>query len=140
MSTAVLLESLIDDAGLFPPTALDMPAAVQRHRCDQQAGEPMLTHRFLCPASRLEQLQAELVETEHVRLGLITDQGTDGLEAVLEIIETDPRLSLALLELSVAAFDEGGDQLSTALQVLEHVPTAVSTYYEPAAPDRATTG
>ena len=55
-----LLAGLVDDAGLFPPEQLPMAAALARHRADEAAGHPMLTHRFLCPASRLGELRAEL--------------------------------------------------------------------------------
>ena len=46
-----LLSALVDDAGLFPPESLPMAAALARHRADEEAGHPMLSHRFLCPCS-----------------------------------------------------------------------------------------
>ncbi|MEU9831602.1 hypothetical protein AB0D67_08665 [Streptosporangium sp. NPDC048047] len=55
-----LFADLVDDAGLFPPTALPMADALRRHRDDLAAGSPVLTHRFLCPASRLAELRAHL--------------------------------------------------------------------------------
>src|SRR5205085_6885486 len=82
-----LLAALVDDAGLFPPEQLPMAAALARHRADEAAGHPMLSHRFLCPASRLAELRAELARLEEgdgrapLRLGLILDTGLDGLAA-----------------------------------------------------------
>ncbi|NYF43075.1 hypothetical protein [Streptosporangium sandarakinum] len=60
LGTMSLFEALVDDAGLFPPTALPMADALRRHRDDLDAGSPVLTHRFLCPASRLAELRAHL--------------------------------------------------------------------------------
>ncbi|MDR7304361.1 hypothetical protein [Haloactinomyces albus] len=130
MSRGELLEELVDDAGLFPPTALDMPAAIERHRRDQQAGEPMLTHRFLCPAGRIEQMRAQLVDSDHIAVGLITDHGAEGLDEVLAVIEADPRLSLALLEIPLAKF---GSSATAALRALDDVPTSVPAFLEPSA-------
>ena len=48
-----LLEGLVDDAGLFPPTSLSMAAALRRHR---DVVNPMLTGRFLVPGDRLAEL------------------------------------------------------------------------------------
>jgi len=36
-----------------------MAEALARHRADEAAGYPMLSHRFLCPASRIGELRAE---------------------------------------------------------------------------------
>ncbi len=72
--TIPLMRDLIDDAGLFPPARLPMTAAVERHRADERAGHPMLTHRFLCPASRWDELLAALDPHERaMRVGLILD-------------------------------------------------------------------
>jgi hypothetical protein len=66
-----LFTALVDDAGLFPPTSLPMDAALARHRRDAERAEPMLTQRFLCPASRLDTLRrAEWLPS---RIGLILD-------------------------------------------------------------------
>jgi hypothetical protein len=66
-----LFHGLVDDAGLFPPTSLSMAEALERHRADLAGNNPVLTHRFLCPASRLPELRAHL--TFPIRLGLILD-------------------------------------------------------------------
>jgi hypothetical protein len=66
-----LFHGLVDDAGLFPPTSLPMAEALERHRADLAGNNPVLTHRFLCPASRLAELRAHL--TFPIRLGLILD-------------------------------------------------------------------
>ncbi|MCU1599365.1 MAG: hypothetical protein JWO22_74 [Frankiales bacterium] len=52
-----LLEGLVDDAGLFPPTSLPMADALARHR---SVHHPMLTGRFLVPGDRLAELSDAL--------------------------------------------------------------------------------
>jgi hypothetical protein len=101
--TPELLEDLIDDAGLFPPEQLAMGVALARHRADEAAGYPMLTHRFLCPASRLGELRATLDEDPAggppLRLGVILDTGLDGLAVALAELAAEPRCELVGLEL-----------------------------------------
>ena len=53
-----LLERLVDDAGLFPPTSLDLGDALERH---WSTSNPMLTGRFLVPGDRLGEL-SDLLE------------------------------------------------------------------------------
>ncbi|GAA2782861.1 hypothetical protein [Nonomuraea dietziae] len=66
-----LFSSLVDDAGLFPPTSLHMSEALARHQRDLDAGSPVLTHRFLCPSSRIDALRREPQQPR--RIGLIVD-------------------------------------------------------------------
>ncbi len=66
-----LYTALVDDAGLFPPTSLHMSEALGRHERDQERGTRLPTHRFLCPASRLDALRRESFRPR--RIGLIVD-------------------------------------------------------------------
>ncbi|MEW9553753.1 hypothetical protein [Nonomuraea sp. NPDC050783] len=72
--SATLYAALVDDAGLFPPTSLHMDEALARNRRDLESGDPVLTHRFLCPAGRLERLRDQ--EHRPRRVGLILDAET----------------------------------------------------------------
>ena len=119
-----LLDGLVDDAGLFPPESLAMAAALARHRADEAAGDPMLTHRFLCPASRLAELGAEVAAGTPggaIRLGLILDTGLDGLPAAREQVSGDPRLALELIEVAAPT----GDAVAEAVRCLAGVPEEV---------------
>ncbi|MGI5286007.1 hypothetical protein ACQEVF_22100 [Nonomuraea polychroma] len=71
MGTMILYTALVDDAGLFPPTSLHMDEALARYRRDVERGNPVLTHRFLCPASRLDRLRGK--DYRPRRMGLIVD-------------------------------------------------------------------
>ncbi|TDE36580.1 hypothetical protein E1295_35070 [Nonomuraea mesophila] len=90
MGTMNIYTALIDDAGLFPPTSLHMDEALSRNRRDLESGNPVLTHRFLCPASRLDRLRS--MEFRPQRIGLIAD--TDELPAFddlpVDIVEVRP--------------------------------------------------
>jgi hypothetical protein len=116
-----LLAALVDDAGLFPPESLPMPDALTRHRADEAAGHPMLSGRFLCPASRLGELreQSGLQEwsgepphpadrgvERRLRLSVILDIGLDGLEAATAQVAEEPRLVLEMIEVPAPSEDD----------------------------------
>ena len=128
--TAALLAGLVDDAGLFPPTALDMASAVARHRADRAAGEAMLTHRFLCPASRIGELRENLSDADRIEVGLIADEGVADLARICDTIASDPRMSLALLEIPTAR----AASVTDVLKVLRELPAGVPAFLEPAKP------
>lgn len=52
---AVLLEGLIDYAGLFPPAALGMPDAVARYAAYVAGAQRAMLGRFVVPAARLDE-------------------------------------------------------------------------------------
>jgi hypothetical protein len=132
-----LLAGLVDDAGLFPPEQLAMDAALARHKADEAAGHAMLSHRFLCPASRLAELRAEpglgswtggppvpLAERgidRRLRLGLILDTGLDGLEAALAEVADEPRVALDLVEVPAPT----AEAVTEALDALAGINAAV---------------
>ena len=108
-----LLAGLVDDAGLFPPAQLPMTDALARHRADEAAGHVMLTHRFLCPASRFGELASGIGPPDGtaLRLGLILDTGLDSLPAVLAGVAGEPGLALELVEVPAPGAGEVGDAL-----------------------------
>ncbi|MBI1757344.1 MAG: hypothetical protein HYR64_09590 [Fimbriimonas ginsengisoli] len=59
-SLRLLLEGVIDYAGLFPPAKLDMEAAVEEYLELVQGEHAWLVSRFACSASHLGELAAEL--------------------------------------------------------------------------------
>jgi hypothetical protein len=121
-----LVAALVDDAGLFPPTALSMPDAVARHRHDLAGGSPVLTHRFLCPASRIGEVRAELTRADRFRIGLIADTGVDGIGAALDEIQADQALELVVVEFPLA---RSGKPIA---DVVRSLPATVPVFLEPA--------
>ncbi|CAN5921748.1 hypothetical protein BH23ACT10_BH23ACT10_14820 [soil metagenome] len=105
MPAPPLFADLVDDAGLFPPERLPMPAAVERHRIDVAADHPVLTQRFLCPASQLGPLRSQLRPDETVRVGLIADTGLAGLPTTLAELAAAPALQLETVEIALPAAD-----------------------------------
>jgi hypothetical protein len=118
-----LFADLVDDAGLFPPEELSMPAALARHQHDEAVGHPVLTGRFLCPSARLDELFAELDSVGRLTLGLISPP--DELPAALQRVAAEPRVELAGVEVPE------GD-----LAALAAVPPGVSCYVEFPVADR----
>lgn len=54
----ILMEGLIDYAGLFPPAKLEMRPAVENYAKYVRSEERWMLGRFICPASRLEEFSA----------------------------------------------------------------------------------
>jgi hypothetical protein len=97
----LLVEGLVDDAGLFPPAALPMAEAVARHRSDEGEGDAggVLSGRFVCPATRLEELLAELGDGEGIRVALIVAPFADEeISGAVRAMAADDRLELSGLE------------------------------------------
>jgi hypothetical protein len=128
VTVPLLLAALVDDAGLFPPEQLAMEAALARHREDERAGHPMLTHRFVCPASRLPELRAALIEGDTIRLSMVADTGLKELAADLDEARRDSRLHLEAVEIPLPA---GADQREAADEALAALPAGVAPYLEP---------
>jgi len=57
------LSGLIDYAGLFPPTELDMGTAVVEYRAARSGPDSWIVDRFLCPVGRLVELAGILTST-----------------------------------------------------------------------------
>lgn len=110
-----LFAALVDDAGLFPPESLPMAEALARHRADEAAGYPMLSHRFLCPASRLAELRTECARAGNpsgvLRLGVILDTGLGGLDAARAEVAADGALALEMLEVPAPSAEAVGAAL-----------------------------
>jgi hypothetical protein len=73
-----LLARLIDHAALFPPASLSMDAALAADRAARAGEHAWMLGRFICPASRLGELPADVPA-----LSVVLDRGVDDLEAVL---------------------------------------------------------
>lgn len=112
-----LLAALVDDAGLFPPTGLAMPAALSRHAADLSDETGVLSHRFVCPVARFDELVAALERP--ISLAAITSIERASLEALSERVRADERLELAGIE-GLAAGDLG--DLEAEVPVFVEVP------------------
>jgi hypothetical protein len=96
VSTALLFAGLIDDAALFPPGNAPMPVAVDDHRRHRAAWYAPLVGPFLCPASRVGELAAQIDLPLAVRL--VIDTGAGGIGPAVDAIAADDRLVLRGVE------------------------------------------
>jgi hypothetical protein len=61
-SLRTLLARVVDYAGLFPPARLPLAKAVQQYAAHRAEGESWMLARFVCPADRLDELDAAVGE------------------------------------------------------------------------------
>ena len=90
--TQVLLDSIIDYAGLFPPAGLPMEEAWKRFLQHRSSDDGWMLARFVCPAVRLEELESLLAETDDSRVPVsvaVLGRGGDALDDFLESIDQD---------------------------------------------------
>lgn len=66
-----LLGGIVDYAGLFPPAALDMSAAVANYAAYRASGESWMLGRFVAPAGRLDELDVTLRSLGHAGAGWV---------------------------------------------------------------------
>ena len=85
-----LLEGIIDYAGLFPPARLGMKEAVESFFRYKGGPERWIVNRFLCPASRLEELSQSLEGSKAMPLGVIGTGGVD-LDRFETALEADAK-------------------------------------------------
>ena len=109
----ILMSGLVDDAGLFPPEQLAMGPALDRYRRNLDEADPVLSHRFVCPATRLVELCDHLRSGDSIELSLILDRP-------LPAVESDPRLKIAALEIPPR----------TAAPWPAHVPPSLPVFVE----------
>lgn len=132
MSTAApapsaLVAGLVDDAAVFPPGNAPMPEAVIAHRRHRAAHYARIVGRFCCPASRIDQLTAELADGDRLRVGLIVDTGLDGLAPAVAAIRAEGRLVLDAVEIALRPrSDTPGALAACAREVLAVLPDRVA--------------
>jgi hypothetical protein len=109
VSTSPLFYSLIDDAALFPPGNAPMEVAVPAHREHGAAWYAHLIGPFLCPASRLTELAAQLgSDAPEFGVAVIVDTGTDGIGPAVDEVAADHRLTLRGVEVPLRGGPGGG--------------------------------
>jgi hypothetical protein len=125
-----LFAALIDDASLFPPASQPMPTAVSEHRRHRHGVYAELVSRFLCPASRLQELRSHLAEDDRFDVGIILDTGIDGLRTVLKLSAADPRLKLTVLDMPVPSDGDQAAAVHHTVHALAKLPHQVAAFVE----------
>ncbi|MEX2179530.1 MAG: hypothetical protein WD801_12520 [Gemmatimonadaceae bacterium] len=89
-SLRVLLQGVVDYAGLFPPASLAMSAAVAEYAGHRAAATAWALGRFVLPAARLEEFEAAadgVLPREGARSWAMSALGASDLEEDIERIE-----------------------------------------------------
>jgi len=145
-SLRTLLSGLVDYAGLFPPAALDMPAAAEAYARARASEHEWMLGRFVCPVSRLRefsQAAAALMPGTFARSGY-REQGGAGerwrisalvdqplIEAINTIdgfnehhaVEDHGRAKVDMVELKVS-------KVSEIDEILDELPEDLFPFFE----------
>jgi hypothetical protein len=129
-----LLQGLLDDASLFPPGNLPMPAAVAAHVSHESAWFSELTGPFVCPEIRLAELGRALTAANApwIDLSLVVTGGADAVSAATDAVAADPRLRLRAIEVPAAKDAEPAKAAKAVADVaaaLDNVPLAGAAGY-----------
>jgi hypothetical protein len=120
-----LFAGLIDYAGMFPPASEDVEHAVAGYRRGRDGAHGWMLGRFLCPASRLEELAAVLTATmragdEPWRIGAVLD-GPAGIAATTAAAfhrHMEPAAAIDAVELRTPPEAADGRPVDAALALL----------------------
>jgi hypothetical protein len=92
--TKSLFDGIIDYAGLFPPAQLAMDEAFERFVEHRSSDDGWMLARFVCPASRLDELESLIAGTDVSQLPIAVSalgRGGDTLENFLESVDQDEK-------------------------------------------------
>lgn len=97
-SLRTLLSGIIDYAGLFPPARLPMGTSVRNYFRYKRASEEWILGRFVCPASRLVELEAELNRIEYAeRLPTCVIASGKGSQGLIRSVQSEITAALRRL-------------------------------------------
>lgn len=127
--SAALLHDLLDDASLFPPASLAMPAAVAAHASRERAWFSDLTGPFVCPETRITELGRALTAAAiaWIDLSLVVTGGAGAVADAIDAVAADPRLRLRAVEVPAAADTEPAQAITDVAAALDRVPLAGAT-------------
>lgn len=130
-ASSQLLRGLLDDASLFPPASLTMPAAVAAHRRHQDAWYGSLCGPFVCAETRLADLGTALTAANcaAIELSLIVTGGAGAVPDALDAVAADPRLRLRAVEVPAAKDGNRVDAVTAVVEALDTAPLAAAAGY-----------
>jgi hypothetical protein len=114
-----LLASLVDYAGLFPPSSLGMPQAVENYLRYRSSPEAWMLGRFIVPAARLDEFEAAMQGQAPVPVSAL---GGANLESDIERIAR-ARMKIDVIEIKAASSAEID-------MALAHLPPSLTPYFE----------
>lgn len=122
-SLKVLLTSVVDYAGVFPPAKLSLEQAISNYAREQLLPECWMLGRFVVPVTQLNLLIK--LASSALRQAALSVVLTSDIEASLEQVQAfnDANFSIAALEVPPLA-------LSQIQQLLPRFPADVETFFE----------
>ncbi len=102
---ATLIHQSLDYAGLFPPAALPVRAALQQFAEERAANSAGMLSRFVCPVLRLEELAASLTGDESPLNIAVLPRGGKSAGEFLANLETDLAIIRRIAELQRGAVE-----------------------------------
>jgi hypothetical protein len=116
-----LLDGLIDYAGLYPPSGLELPSAVQHYQSYSRSRHKCALGRFIIDAKRIDELRRLAGDGfGKMPLSIIAPVNTDG-DSLLRLLDTGARIE------TIEARPEDPSQVES---VLRRLPTGVTPYFE----------
>ncbi|MFG0246515.1 MAG: hypothetical protein ACF8MF_10760 [Phycisphaerales bacterium JB052] len=124
-SIETLMTGLIDYAGLFPPSKLDMPTATQNYARDLRSQYERFLSRFICPANRLEEL------TQHASSLMPGTHATSGYREHADFQDPWQISAIIIGDLQenldrIYAFNEHHDNEANGLAMVDAIEMRVS--------------
>jgi hypothetical protein len=123
----VLLSGAIDYAGLFPPAALPLPAAMANHAAYRSGPDSWALGRFIVPASRLPELEPALPRASGWRLSVLA--GSD-IAADLERVAAFNDRHTGGAGTVIDAIELKADSVRVIRDTLRQVPDQLQVYVE----------
>ena len=123
-----LLAGLVDYAGLFPPAALDMPAAVREYQHQRTSADAWMLGVFVLPTSRLPEFEAALMDigSSGAPWRLSALPGSDIGESLDDVGRFSARNDAAVID----AVEFKADEPAAIATALARVPTGINAYVE----------
>lgn len=120
-----LFAALIDDASLFPPGDAPMHEAVPAHQAHRLGPHAELVGRFLCPASRLDELLTVLPGGATLDVGLILDTELTTLAQALATAYEDGRLDVTAVEARIYPDSDPAATAHTTVRAFSDIPATL---------------
>ena len=127
--------ALIDYAGLFPPASLDMAGAVEGYRTARDSSARWVAGRFLCPASRLEELAGALVTTlapgeDPWEIGVVIDEGPGPGASAAQTFHTEMQPAAIIAAAEARPVDRTAASITTIVDALTSIQPEVVAFIE----------
>jgi hypothetical protein len=127
--------ALVDYAGLFPPASLDMADAVEGYRAARTSRARWVAGRFLCPASRLEELAGVLMNTftageEPWEIGVIFDCGQGEGASAAQTFHAEMQPAAIVASAEARPIDRTTVEITSLIGALSSIQTDVVPFVE----------